>query len=865
MSLTVGFWNTVMNIFAAKSATTTSATPARWLVDWVRGGENTLSGENVTPDSAMRLAAVWACVRNRSEDVGKLPCFLYRRRPDGGKERAVDHPLYSLIRDQPNLYQTAFEFRQLMQAWIDLRGNAYALKEYDERGRIVALWPVNPTWVTVLCVPGTWDLFYQLRIPQQEMTTVPAEAVVHVRGMSLDGFIGVSPITYHRETIGLGIAAQRYGAAFFGNSAQPNGGLKVPTVLSKEAGDALRAQWEGKYKGVDNAKKLAIFDGGMEWVQTGMDNTDAQYLETRIHQNREVYAMYRMPAHKAGDLTQSTNNNIEHQGLEYVTDCLMTELVRWEQTLKRDLLTAADREQGLFFEFMPDALLRGDLKSRYEAYAVGRMWSWLSANDICDRENMNHVPNGHIYLQPLNYVEAGTKPPPISAPSPSPGGAKYLLALAQTLVAQEREGKKYSDDQPRDENGRFASGGAGVGPDAADARMSVDVQDAIRDAIGQSGISHVQPGSNDIVDSYKSSGFYALNSGLRKGTELGEKEVVMRDALDALIDNANVLQNDIVLYRGVGMAALDGMDTMKSMSDAAFLSTSFNPRVATDFAGFGSGIGIVQIRIPTGSKALLLGDPETSPAYEAEVLLGRNSKFTLSGSEDITVDGQTIKVYRAKLASSGSKFLSRSASGGSADPRSRFAWLSIDDLNDVTQQQQSGIQQPRVSSRGSPDQPRDDHGRWTSGGLAATKAWVKTTSARDALNSVVHSHHIREALVFGINSLIAHGSQMHGSFLDSHVEETVGHIVHNFSDVASISLAQAKEYMSNAVHKLANLRAKQVVGAKALAPQDQILEFLHFVMKAIDNLDVSTSTTACEWSRQPHVNGHDKEPHDGQV
>jgi HK97 family phage portal protein len=137
----------------------------------------------------------------------------------------------------------------------------------------------------------------------------------------------------------------------------------VPHVLEKPAGDLLRAQWEQKFKGAKNAKKIAIFDGGMEWVQTGMDNTDAQYLEARKFQNQQIYSMYRMPPHKVGELERSTNNNIEHQALEYVTDCLMSELVSWEQTLARDLLTAKERQE-YFFEFLVDALLlKGDLRA----------------------------------------------------------------------------------------------------------------------------------------------------------------------------------------------------------------------------------------------------------------------------------------------------------------------------------------------------------------------------------------------------------------------------------------------------------------------------------------------------------------------
>lgn len=416
---------------ALARSTATSTDTDGWFHNWATGGGHSTAGVSVTVDSSMRLSAVWACVRVRSEDVGKLPCFLYRRLKGGGKERALDHHLYSLIRDQPNPRMTAFEFRQLMQARIDLRGNAYAVKEYDNRGRVVALWPVCPTKVTVLMTADQRELFYKINgLPE----ALPAEAIIHLRGMSLDGCIGVSPITYHRETIGLAIAAQQYGAAFFGNSAQPLGGLKVPSVLSIPAAAALRESWEQRHKSAENAKKLAIFDGGMEWVQTGMNNTDAQYLETRGFQNREIWRMYRMPPHKVGDLDKATNNNIEHQGLEYVTDCLLPELVRWEQTLARDLLTEAERKE-YFFEHLVDGLLRGDIKSRYEAYAIARMWGAMNADEWREKENQNPIPDGkgRIYLQPLNYIEAGSPiPPPIS-----PGGAKALLAYAKELVARQ--------------------------------------------------------------------------------------------------------------------------------------------------------------------------------------------------------------------------------------------------------------------------------------------------------------------------------------------------------------------------------------------------------------------------------------------
>lgn len=420
----MGFFSRLVGAF--RKATTTDRDG--WFVEWAGGGK-TSSGVIVTPDSAMRTAAVWACVRVRSEDIGKLPVILYQRQADGGKKRAADHPMYRLIHDQPNPRMTAFEFRQMGQAQTDLRGNAYAWKETDGRGQIVALWPLDPAKVQVFKSRDGKELFYRVELMDGRQVMLPAEEIMHRRGMTLDGCVGLSPVAHHRETIGKLIAADKYGAAFFGNNAQPMGALKMAPVLSDEARAALRTSWKERHLG---KRELAILDGGMEWMPTGMTNEDAQYVDVINASNSDIWRIYRVPPHKVGDLSKATFSNIEQQSLEYVTDCLMSEMVSWEQTFNRDLLTDEEKAAGYYFEFLPDALLRGDLKSRYDAYAIARNWGVLSVNDIRDRENMNHVENGDIYLQPLNMIEAGKEPPPPAPPSPA--AAKLLIAYAQQVL-----------------------------------------------------------------------------------------------------------------------------------------------------------------------------------------------------------------------------------------------------------------------------------------------------------------------------------------------------------------------------------------------------------------------------------------------
>jgi HK97 family phage portal protein len=390
---------------------------SRFWLDLLDGGK-TKAGVNVTTGTAMRTAAVWACVTVRSEDIAKLPVHLYRRRKDGGKDRATEHPAYRLMHDQANYRNTAFEFKQMMQMQVDLHGNALAVKELDARGQIAALWPIQWTNVQILKSKDERDLFYRVMIGNEQII-IPAEDVFHLRGNTLDGVCGLSPIAWQRETIGLAMAQDTYAGAFFGNSAQPNGALISPEKLSKEAADALRTSWEARFRGPENSNKLAIFDGGMDWRQIGMNNADAQFIEARKYQNAEIWRIFRVPPHKVGDLEKATFSNIEMQALEYVQDCLMSIMERWQQALARDILSEKDRTE-YFFEFMPDAILKGDILSRYGAYQIGLMNGWLSDNDIRDRENMNRIEDGDQYFRSMNLqpLDMPQMPPP-EKPAPT--------------------------------------------------------------------------------------------------------------------------------------------------------------------------------------------------------------------------------------------------------------------------------------------------------------------------------------------------------------------------------------------------------------------------------------------------------------
>jgi HK97 family phage portal protein len=362
------------------------------------GGAITKSGVTVNEDTAMRVATVYACVRVIAEDVAKLPLIIYRRRPDGGKERATDHPLYSLLHDRPNGVQTSFGFREMMQAQVELRGNAHAFK-VKVRGQLRELLPIPAGRVTVTR-KDDWDLVYRV-----DGKDYGSDEVLHICGLSVDGVCGLSPIAQHRESVGLAMATLEHGAKLFGNSARPSGVLQVPGELSDTAYSRLKDSWETAHGG-ENMHRTALLEEGATWQATSMTSEDAQYLETRKFQRSEIAGIFRVPPHKIGDLERATFSNIEHQSLEYVTDSLLPRLVRWEQRLNADLLSP-EEQKTYFIEFLVDGLLRGDQKSRYEAYQSAINTGWMSPNEARVRENMNPEPGLNEFRKPLNMETAG--------------------------------------------------------------------------------------------------------------------------------------------------------------------------------------------------------------------------------------------------------------------------------------------------------------------------------------------------------------------------------------------------------------------------------------------------------------------------
>lgn len=371
------------------------------------GGNNSASGVNVTPDTAMRVTAVFRAVSILAQTYASLPLDVYREVDDGSKSVDKTHPLYMLLRDQPNKWQTSFEWREMMAGHLALRGNAYS-EIISTGGRAIdQLIPLNPDRVRPFRAPDGL-IAYQYSPPDGPTRIILQSEMHHVRGLSSDGITGLSPISLCREAIGMALATEEHGARLFSNGTRLSGVLKMTgTIKDDVRRKAFIKGFNDAYSGVGNAHKTALLEEGMDWQSLGMSSVDSQFIEARKFQIAEIARMFGVPLHKLAELDRSTNNNIEHQGIEFVQDTILPGAVRWEQAMKRDLFIG-DWKRTHCAEFDLDGLMRGDSTQRAALYTNGRQWGWLSANDCRRREKENPIADGDIYLQPSNMTAAGT-------------------------------------------------------------------------------------------------------------------------------------------------------------------------------------------------------------------------------------------------------------------------------------------------------------------------------------------------------------------------------------------------------------------------------------------------------------------------
>lgn len=380
---------------------TESADLERTLIELYGGGPSE-SGVSVTPDSAMRCAAVYTCTRVLSESLAQSLPDIYRVGADNVRTPERTHWSYGLLHDAPNPWQTAFEFWEMVMAQLCLRGNAYVYKNRLMSGKIAELITLNnPDAMEVAQNPDHSLRYKYTTIAGKPVTFAPGE-IWHIRGMSTDGFTGLNPIRAMREAVGLSKATEAHGARLFKNGPRPGLVISHPKALSDNARRNITKSIDEQVGGANQHRPL-LLEEDMKPTVLAMSNEDAQFLETRKYQRGEIAALFRVPPHMIGDLERATFSNIEQQSLEFVNRSMMPWFVRLQSSIRMNLLADAERST-IAVRFDAKALLQGDMMSRYQAHNLSVLGGWGTRNEARIAEGRNPMDGLDEPLAPQNMT-----------------------------------------------------------------------------------------------------------------------------------------------------------------------------------------------------------------------------------------------------------------------------------------------------------------------------------------------------------------------------------------------------------------------------------------------------------------------------
>lgn len=404
-------------------------------------GSRSSSGLLITPDNAMRHSAVYACIRVLSETMAMLP-FLLSQVSNGKRTYVTDHWLYRLMAKRPNTFQNAFEWREMMMGHLALRGNAFNRIIANAVGEVEQLIPLHPDRVELELAS---DGGFRYRVRSRDGTTeiLPRGMVWHIKGLSSDGYMGLSPVELAKETIGLGLSVQEYGSRFFQNDARPGGGwIEHPTQFkNKESRDIFKESWQGAQTGV-NRHKTAVLEWGMKYHDLPIKNNDSQFLETRGFQVVDICRIFRVPPHLVADLTRGTFSNIEHQSLEFMAYSMAPWAERFEASLEYNFLPD---DEGWEVEYDFTNLMRGDAASRSTYYQTGINAGWLTRNEAREAEGYEPLDGLDDPLTPLNMSATGApprpagsgEPPDSSSADPQSSAPHLALIVAERMIRKE--------------------------------------------------------------------------------------------------------------------------------------------------------------------------------------------------------------------------------------------------------------------------------------------------------------------------------------------------------------------------------------------------------------------------------------------
>ncbi len=357
-----------------------------------------LSGgiEDVSPDGSLAISAVWACVRILSETVASLPVHLYKKTKEGNV-RVESDKLLDLLR-RPNSYSGLYDFLQWEMIGCLLRGNGYTWIIRDVNGVPKRLHYCENEQVSVTIDRENDEIVFKYK-----EHIIPSSDMIHLKGIVTDGYLGKSPIEVHRENLTLSQNVLTYGQKFFTNGGNTEGVYTYPGELKEDSYKRLKRDI-AEQESLRNAHKSLLLEGGMKYERINIPLEDAQFITTRKFQATEVARIFGVPPHLIADLERSTNNNIEHQGIEFVVYTLLPYLKKLEAELNYKLLTT-DQAKKMYFSFNVNGLMRGDSTARANFYRTMYMISAMCPNEIRKLENMNEYEGGEAFYTQVNMQE----------------------------------------------------------------------------------------------------------------------------------------------------------------------------------------------------------------------------------------------------------------------------------------------------------------------------------------------------------------------------------------------------------------------------------------------------------------------------
>jgi len=372
---------------------------------------HTDAGFAITPADILRSTAHCNAVELLSGIIAYLPLFIYERGTDDPSEKKVayDHPLYTLLHEKPNPHQSAYDFKGMMTANALLYGNAVAVLE-REGEMIVGIYGWPMTHVTL--ERDGFDILYKLRAKGNQTVTKTSRDIFHLRLFSLDGLTGLCKAELHSNSIALSLAAEEYAARFFRQGATAPYAIQVEGILSDERHEELRRRWSKNYSGSSNWHIPGVLEERADIKPLGMfAPQESQMTECRKHQNTEAARSFNVPPTKVGDWERATFANVEQASIDFVTYSLGNILGMWQSACFCQLLSPEEQRRRMLVEFKVDALLKGDIRTRYRAYAEAWDRGFLSANEVRAMENRprRKDPDGDAFFHPLNMESTNQK------------------------------------------------------------------------------------------------------------------------------------------------------------------------------------------------------------------------------------------------------------------------------------------------------------------------------------------------------------------------------------------------------------------------------------------------------------------------